>query len=405
MSSQTVCKQVQQRVSRWLDGRLDADTAAIVDQHLDSCSACRSEFAAMRELSRQVAAQGPDDLPDGFAARVREAAVASEQSAPRTWQVWMLQNPIALRLAAAAFVIIGLVWAYDLGRAHGRTTGSRAVQTTSPVAHDSPAHMRAARSLASDLGVIDRIPEKMRRPMLRAQIDHFELDRWANVVRREVKSSEPVRGLANLVAGLSAVLDDEARFGAALTRLRADALQPSLWGTGGVEAFVAIDIPEVRNWRDRRDRSVHTAAKHMSPGERSGLDRLLQFKEHLACGNPWPFITLGQDELDLPNELRPSVEVMIASSLGAAGLDEMAGQWMQQLQQGSPDVFELLSATIFDGRDPMRAAIKIGSTDLEERLQSLFDKTNGSGDIVIKESSENGGYSFQVFIRTEAGGK
>lgn len=396
MSAETMCERVQQRVSRWLDDRLDAETSAVVERHLEQCDVCRVEFAAMRELSRRVAEQEPDDLPVGFAARVREAALQPERTAVSAWA-----NPMALRLAAAAFVIIGLVWAYDLGRSHGRSGGDPSVATTEPVAYDSPKHMRAARSVASDLGVIDRIPEKMRRPMLRAQLDHFELDRWAHEVQRQAKPAEPVRDLAELIAGLSEVIDDESRFVAELGRLRSHALRPSLWQGTGAQAFVAVEVPNEVGRRDRRHRSVRMAGKHMSQVELSGLDRLLEFKEHLAFGNPWPFIMMGEDELDVPSEFRPSVEVMIASSLGAAGLDEMAADWMLPLQAGSPELFELLTTTVFQGRNPMGRAIRIGGADLEKRLQSLFNKTGGSGDIVIKESSEDGGYSFQVFIRTE----
>lgn len=398
MSAEWICEEVRKHISDWVDARLDAQAASVVEPHLQECPTCRNEFAAMRELSRRVADVEPDELPADFAARVREAALRPDPQFARSHR-WA--HPMALRLAAAAMVILGFVLAYDLGREHGQTTSRSNVAVAQPVASDSPTHMRAARSVASDLSVIDRIPEKMRRPMLRAQFEHFELERWADEVQRQQPSSEPVRDLAALIRGLGSVLDDEARFVAELDGLRSRALRPSLWQEIDEEDFAPIEMPDASGRRDRRSRSVRLAAKHMSPVEVSGLDRLLEFKEHLAFGNPWPFITMGEDQLDLPSDLRPSIEVMIASSLGAVGLDELAAPWMQPLQQGSPDVFELMTATIFDGRNPTRGTIRIGGSDLEQRLRTLFDKSQGSGDIVIKESSEDGGYSFQVFIRTE----
>ena len=402
MSERDMCSEVRGHVSRWADDRLDAAVRAEVQAHIDGCPACRIEFAAIRELSRRVGELEPDTLPDGFAARVREAAIgAGNEHVGPPWY----GGTIAVRVAAAACVLLTVALAYFIGRDHGREhlegSGDDFVASALPVAaHDSPAYLRAARSVASDLGVIDRIPARMRRPLLRAQIDHFDLDRWAHAVRRVPSPSEPARDLAALISNLVDSLEDETRFEAEMTSLRDRAMRPSIWSGMSGEMFVGVDVG-ARDRRGPRDRVLRHAARHMSSTERSGLDRLLEFKEHLADGNPWPLLSLGRDGSDVPAGLLPSVEVMLASSFGAAGLDEVAATWMRPLREQSPDVFQLLSTTVFGGRDPLRLQLGLDGGDLERRLQSLFDRSQGAGELVIQESTEDGGYSFHVFIRTE----
>ena len=400
MSKQDVCQQVLHHASRWADGNLGAATSDAIKTHLARCDGCRIEFAAIRELSRLVRAQAPDGLPDGFAARVRETAVQAGPARPqgRWWR------HVAMRRAAAALlVVIGLGWAYHLGREHGSaTTSGPGVQPDVPVnvvSFDSPTHLRAARSVASDLGIIDRIPERLRRPLLRAQIDHFELDRWAEEVRRHERAQPTVVELAALIRELSQTLEDP-RSGGNILQLRQRALQPNLWSPiPGM--MVSVDIDVSSNARKRRHRSVRSAAPDMPEGIHIALGRVLELKEHLADGNPWPFITMQHGEADVSGELRPSIEVALAATLGEAGLDELAVPWLRPLREGSPDVFRVLTSTFFTGKDPLR--IELGSIgNLQDRLEKLLRRTRGSGEIVIQETTDDEGFVFKVLFRSES---
>ncbi|MFK7742178.1 MAG: hypothetical protein AB8H80_17820 [Planctomycetota bacterium] len=460
-SSSQHCAQMQADLSAWFDGELGVDekpgfdeksgtlpadqraeSAAVpaglppgrLGDHLAACAACRSELDAMRTVSRAAravpVALSSDAFSDGFAARIRDAAVGEDSvgapnAVPESHGRWRkgptVMTMAAVALAAAALFVVALVVVYDLGQRHGREalaqvspqaqqqgstqspTGTSPVGTAMPaIAFDSPSHVRAARSVASDLGVIERIPKPLRRPLLRAQIDHFELDRWAKVVRRQPVTPPSVRDLADLIETLVVSLDTESRFGAELATIRAQAMRPSIWAAAVGEQLVTVDI---RGVRARRSDTVREAAKHMatamSAGQRSELGRILEFKEHFAAGNPWPLIALDAEANEIPADFRPSVEAMLAASFGAAGLDEIAAPWMRPLREGSPEVFRLLSQTVFDGRDPVR--VEVGGRELQERLQSLLQTSKGSGEVVIQESTESGGYSLQVFIRSAPG--
>lgn len=98
-------------IHAWLDGALDAEESARVEQHVASCAACASAVAEARGLvagsTRILAAL--DDVPAGVAPRRGDSlgsGGASTQRRPRS--LWTFLHMTPARAAAAAFVIVAV---------------------------------------------------------------------------------------------------------------------------------------------------------------------------------------------------------------------------------------------------------------------------------------------------------
>ena len=100
-----------------LDGRLDAEALAALDEHLATCAQCRRELDALRWTKAQLAASRTVlDVPDDVTARLRRALddedrgtrsrgsspASVDRQAPRVWR-WIAG-------AAAAAAIIAVIW-------------------------------------------------------------------------------------------------------------------------------------------------------------------------------------------------------------------------------------------------------------------------------------------------------
>ena len=99
------CEEVQELISRLLDGELNEEEQADVAEHLASCPDCRAMHEAFRSLSGAIAEgleEPPARLHETVMADVRREALRRRQAAPR--RVRML-----LAVAAcAALVILGV---------------------------------------------------------------------------------------------------------------------------------------------------------------------------------------------------------------------------------------------------------------------------------------------------------
>jgi len=96
----------------WLDGRLDAETCAEVERHVETCAECRREYEAMwwtkKFAAKQFAAtEAPVGLRDHIrkALRAEESTAEAETEAPAFWrsQRWPVLAMAAVLVAAAIF--------------------------------------------------------------------------------------------------------------------------------------------------------------------------------------------------------------------------------------------------------------------------------------------------------------
>jgi anti-sigma factor RsiW len=94
-------------IHAWLDGALDAEEAARVEQHAAECAACASAVAEARGLvagaSRILSAL--DDAPSAVAPRSATFA-QSARAAQRSRSLWHVLHLTPSRAAAAAVLIV-----------------------------------------------------------------------------------------------------------------------------------------------------------------------------------------------------------------------------------------------------------------------------------------------------------
>jgi anti-sigma factor RsiW len=113
------CRDVERRLSAYLDGELDESAASALRGHLRLCEACRRTAEAHAAVIDAVAnlqpAEPPTAMWDGVLARLGEAEVADAQR-PSYWLWWRRVRPhllpaTALIGAAATFSL----WMYKRG--------------------------------------------------------------------------------------------------------------------------------------------------------------------------------------------------------------------------------------------------------------------------------------------------
>jgi anti-sigma factor (TIGR02949 family) len=66
------CEEVLRQLLIYLDGELDAPTAALIDRHLELCRACYSRAAFERKLRAHLKAAGEKPAPARLRARVKD---------------------------------------------------------------------------------------------------------------------------------------------------------------------------------------------------------------------------------------------------------------------------------------------------------------------------------------------
>lgn len=97
----------EQQLSALLDGRLNAEEAREVQEHLETCDECRMQYEAMASARRLLRATPAPSVPEGLLASIqREVRAEMARSAgPGIWERW--RAPVA-GLAAAAAVLLAV---------------------------------------------------------------------------------------------------------------------------------------------------------------------------------------------------------------------------------------------------------------------------------------------------------
>jgi len=101
----SVCADVAARLSAWIDGELDASTAAAVQDHLAACVSCRRRHSLLVAASRAVRSLPEETVPAGFeeAFRRRLATARTGAGRPRG------RSPVLVAAAALAAVLMLVV--------------------------------------------------------------------------------------------------------------------------------------------------------------------------------------------------------------------------------------------------------------------------------------------------------
>lgn len=117
------CKQAEQLIGEYLDGRLTAPVTAKLQAHLHDCPACRMELAALQQTLARLQNLPQAPLPDGFVGKVSAAVrQQAKQRAPGRLQLLRWLTP-ALTLLVVCFAAGSYYFTRPGGMA-GKKSGS-----------------------------------------------------------------------------------------------------------------------------------------------------------------------------------------------------------------------------------------------------------------------------------------
>ncbi len=109
------CKKVLSRLQAYVDGEVSAGLMSEMDEHLDACPSCRSQFERIRAVENILDSLSAPPLPEGFSVRVmaearRMAPLPRQRRSffPKDWQPlqWIFELSVPMRLAACAMVLL-----------------------------------------------------------------------------------------------------------------------------------------------------------------------------------------------------------------------------------------------------------------------------------------------------------
>lgn len=100
------CDQVQERLSEYLENRLDAENHTSVHDHLSSCPHCQAEAQTLAQTHQAVADLPVVEPPPGFSQRVM-ASIREEAARPNLWQRLFLPFMIKIPIHAMAILLVG----------------------------------------------------------------------------------------------------------------------------------------------------------------------------------------------------------------------------------------------------------------------------------------------------------
>ncbi len=338
MTSQD-CDIILMRASRMLDGALPECDRSAVETHLDTCGRCRREVQVWHELGQCARDVPVEPLADNTSMRVREALWARTNRMPRRrgqtrFTPWLM----------VALLLIAAMAAYWVGRLHERRTArprisSPSVPTLQEARWSDQQRLRAARGLASDVGVIDRIPAPLRRPLLEAQIEHFQLADWALEHQRGAQPPErnQHRDLANLVVDLRSLLHEEPFDMKSLRRLKGRALSLSL----SEDVHVNIDLDMHRPHVHARA-AIRAVAPNLAPDAQTSLTRFLTLKERFARGDLGEIMMFTNIEGTASTDFDAAIRLTVSRALAEIGKKDLAEKHIIKLEHLAPDVAELL---------------------------------------------------------------
>jgi len=124
---------VQDRLSPYLDGRLDPEERERVEAHLRACAACARSFETLRWTVQALRALPPVRAPRPLALRPEQVARAPRPAGGLRWAAWAM--------AAALILVLGL----DLMRGMG-TTALPTAPAAAPAERAAPLAVESERA-------------------------------------------------------------------------------------------------------------------------------------------------------------------------------------------------------------------------------------------------------------------
>lgn len=104
------CVEIQELLSEYIDGTLDAKDVVVVERHISTCTTCKEELIAMRAMVKELGALEPVEAPDDFLEKIHERMEAYSDFNRLVRKLFVpFRVKIPLQLAAAATVAVFVV--------------------------------------------------------------------------------------------------------------------------------------------------------------------------------------------------------------------------------------------------------------------------------------------------------
>ena len=258
------CEKIAYQLEALVDGECSADEERMINDHLQSCAACRQHVNHLRRLSRTIKdglgdIKAPDDLWQRIEARLPEDPDERRSSKARSWfsqPVW--QMAIAASLAIMLALPAGLAW--------------RWMQQDNSIIAGPIQDFSTYRDSGRSLDIASRDPDTIRSwfasrltfeaPKLKAEVAGFDLvgGRLCWLLERRLGAFSYQRGDQTLALYVmtahdltlpSSTYDPE--LGVSLSTHEVDGLRTMIWRRGELVYTVVSDIP-------KQDMSIFLAA-------------------------------------------------------------------------------------------------------------------------------------------------
>jgi hypothetical protein len=93
------CEQVWREISDYLDGEVDPELRAAIEQHVRGCRRCTAVVDGMRNVTRLYRDERMLEVPAGFSRRLHQRLENEVSSSRRTFLGWMVAAAASLAVA------------------------------------------------------------------------------------------------------------------------------------------------------------------------------------------------------------------------------------------------------------------------------------------------------------------
>ena len=152
------CKESKELLSEYIDGLLDGDTRALVEEHLNACRGCRDELASLKTLVSELGALDTVPAPEDFLKQVHERLETPSRLSRILGTLFVpfrIKIPLEFAGAAVVALLLGFVFLAETPvkyRAPGTQDkqGERLAQKPLPAGQRIPYKEESLPSFASD---------------------------------------------------------------------------------------------------------------------------------------------------------------------------------------------------------------------------------------------------------------
>jgi len=107
------CALIQERLSEYIDGTLDADDRAAVENHISTCKTCKEDLASLTEMVEELHAMDPVEAPADFLEKIHErmeSRFSLDRIIRKLFIPFRIKIPVELAVAATITLLVFFVF-------------------------------------------------------------------------------------------------------------------------------------------------------------------------------------------------------------------------------------------------------------------------------------------------------